>query len=536
MASVLKSIARWRYAFSPKPAHASIAHRMRGRALDPVLAVLAVLAIGWSLWQLRAATDGISISRTYVSGTPVTIYRPIGLVDGSTPVVLIAHGFAGSQQLMQPFATTFARNGYVAVTFDFLGHGRNPMPLAGSITDANGATRALVEQTARIAIFARRLGDGRLAVLGHSMASDIIVRFAEAGPNVDATIAVSMFSPAVTPTMPRNLLVIVGGLETMLEREALRAVGLATAPVIARAGVTYGDFGRGTARRAAISAGVEHVSVLYSPASMAAALAWLDAAFGTVRSHPPYLDHRGPSILLLLAGIVVMARPLSRLLPVVSTSQAGAGLGWRAIWPCVLIPSVATPLILRFLPTHFLPILVGDYLSLHFGLYGLVTLLCLRWRVPAGRPASRTSRPKLAAAALATTAYAGATLGWAIDRYATSFMAVPARVPLILAMLVGTTCFFVSDEWLTRGVRAARGAYAATKLAFILSLAIAIALDFERLFFLVIIVPVIVIVFIMFGAFSTWAYRRTRHPLAAGIAAAIAFAWAIGVTFPMIAA
>ena len=508
-----------------------------GLGLDLVLAVLALCAIGAALWQLRAASLGLAISRTHVERTPVTIYRPAGLARGSAPVVLIAHGFAGSQQLMQPFATTFARNGYVAVTFDFLGHGRNPLPLTGSITDATGATRALVGQTARISAFARGLGDGRLAVLGHSMASDIVVRFAEGDPHVGATIAVSMFSPAVTRAAPRNLLVIVGGLETMLKGEALRAVGQATAPAAARAGVTYGDFGRGTARRAAFSDGVEHVGVLYSPASMAAALAWLDASFGTTRSGPAFLDHRGPWILLLLAGIVLLARPLSRLLPAVGPREAGAGLGWRAIWPAMLIPAIATPLILRVLPTHFLPILVGDYLALHFGLYGLITMLCLRLRRRrAPRPSVHISGLALAAAALAITAYWGVTLGWAIDRFATSFMAIPARVPLILAMLAGTTPYFLSDEWLTRGKHAARGAYPATKLLFIASLAIAIALDFERLFFLVIIVPVIAMFFIVFGASSGWCYRRTRHPFAGGIAAAIAFAWAIGVTFPMIAA
>ena len=64
--------------------------------------------------------------------------------------------------------------------------------------------------TAKVAAGVRGLGDGRLAVLGHSMASDIVVRFAEEHPEVSATIAVSMFSPAVTATAPRNLLVIDG--------------------------------------------------------------------------------------------------------------------------------------------------------------------------------------------------------------------------------------------------------------------------------------------------------------------------------------
>jgi hypothetical protein len=88
---------------------------------------------------------------------------------------------------------------------------------------------------------------------------------------------------------------------------------------------------------------------------------------------------------------------------------------------------------------------------------------------------------------------------------------------------------------MTRGAHAARGAYAASKVAFSISLAIAVALDPQRLFFLIIIVPVIVIFFIVYGLFSAWSYHQTRHPLVAGIANAVAFAWAIGVTFPLLA-
>ena len=40
-------------------------------------------------------------------------------------------------------------------------------------------------------------------------------------------------------------------------------------------------------------------------------------------------------------------------------------------------------------------------------------------------------------------------------------------------MLAGTLPYFVADEWLTRGAGAPRGAYALTKLCFLLSLALA---------------------------------------------------------------
>ena len=498
-------------------------------------ALLALVAIALGLWQLQAATRGVLVQTTSVDGTPATVFRA---ADGApAPVVLIAHGFAGSQQLMQSFALTCARNGYLAVTFDFAGHGRNPTALAGSITEVDGATRHLVAETARVAHYARSLGDGRLAVLGHSMASDIVVRYAQQTPDVAATIAVSMFSPAVTRDSPRNLLVIVGDWEGMLKREALRAIGLAAAPAAPVAGAIYGDLAAGTGRRAVWSGGVEHVGVLYSRDSLAAALDWLDRSFDIARERPLVVDARGPWILLLLAGVVALARPLARALPTVAEPPRGAGLAWRQLWPLVLAPMLLTPLVLRVVPTHFLPVLVADYLAVHFAVYGALTAAALWWqRRGDPRPAAtNVSHPALIAAALAIIAYAALAIGWPIDRFVTSFVPGPGRGLLVLATGVGTLSFFLADEWLTRGRSAGRGAYAASKLAFLASLGIAVALDFERLFFLLIIVPVIVIFFVVHGLFSAWAYRRTGHPWAAGIANAVVFAWAIGVTFPLLA-
>ena len=60
------------------------------------------------------------------------------------------------------------------------------------------------------------------------------------------------------------------------------------------------------------------------------------------------------------------------------------------------------------------------------------------------------------------------------------------------------------------------------------------SLDFGRLFFLLIIVPVIVPFMVVFGLISAWIGRRTGDPLVAGTANAMAFAWAIGMTFPLL--
>jgi ABC-type polysaccharide/polyol phosphate export permease len=115
-----------------------------------------------------------------------------------------------------------------------------------------------------------------------------------------------------------------------------------------------------------------------------------------------------------------------------------------------------------------------------------------------------------------------------------SFSPIPEQVPFIVAALAGTVPFFLADEWLTRGQGAARGSYSVTKLLFLISLAVAVALNVKELLFLVLIIPVILIFFIICGFFSGWVNRRTGNPLVGGAANALAFAWAIAVAFPLL--
>lgn len=498
-----------------------------GRIGVALVALAAGLAALLNLWSVR---EGVIVEQAEIDATPATVYRPEGA--GPAPAVVIAHGFAGSRQLMQSFSLTFARNGYVAITFDFRGHGRNPVPLTGDVTKIDGATQTLLAELQSVIGFARRhpASDGRVASLGHSMASDIVVRAGVADPGISATIAVSPFTEAATPTLPQNLLTITGEWEGFLREQALQVVGLSIEGT-PQEGMTYGSFADGTARRAAVADGVEHVGVLFSPDSVAEASGWLDAAFA--RAGPGFVAERGPWIVLLLGGIVALAWPLAGLLPrLASPPVGGAPAGWPRFGPRALIPAVATPLILWPVETGFLPVLVADYLAVHFALYGLITLgvLCRDGRVTRLRPARLVA---VAGLAVAVAAYMLGVFGAALDAHVASFFPTPERAGLIAVLFVGTLLYMASDEWLTRGPDAPRGGYAASKLCFLASLAIAIALDLDDLFFLIIIMPVILLFFLIHGLVSGWTCRATGHPGVAGLANAAAFAWALGVTFPL---
>ncbi|MFN2247838.1 MAG: hypothetical protein ACK2U4_12085, partial [Candidatus Promineifilaceae bacterium] len=92
------------------------------------------------------------------------------------------------------------------------------------------------------------------------------------------------------------------------------------------------------------------------------------------------------------------------------------------------------------------------------------------------------------------------------------------------------------DSLVTEGGHARLWRIFSARAAFIASLGIAVALDFERLFFLLIIIPVIILFFVIFGLMGAWVGRRTNSPCAAGIALGVLLAWAIGVSFPMFTA
>ncbi len=538
--------------------------RFHGRAL--LAAALAVLLIIGSLTHLERAASGLDIEALQIDATPVTVFRAQSghrlAADSEAPVVLIAHGFAGSQQLMHPLATTLAHGGFTVITFDFPGHGRNVAPMRGGLADADASLRTLLasmEAMGRHAV--QRAGPrGRYALIGHSMASDIVVRHAQAHPEVEATVALSLFAPSIqaqTPAdSPRNLLVINGALEPqVMAAEALRvlAAGRADAASASSAfSTTYGDFSRGTARRAMLAPGVEHIGVLYSAATLAATLDWLNQAFDRSAVTAAVIDERGLWLGLLVVGVVLLAWPLSLGLSRLG-SFAGADhpsvhdrllpqrwFGWGGVLVPVVAPAILTPMILRPIPTNFLPILLGDYLMMHFALYGALTALGLALAGRLQRPTLASSLAKglfvrRAACLLLVCAYALLALGLPLDRYAFNLWPEPARLPLVLALLAGTLPWFLADEWLTRRRGAPRGAYLASKVAFLGSLVVAIALDPQRLFFLMIIVPLILILFVIHGLYSRWLARATSQPAMAAVANAVVFAWFIAVTFPLVA-
>lgn len=483
-------------------------------------AAVALIIIAAAVANLEAYRAGLSITQLEVGTTPATIYRRADAPPA--PAVIITHGFAGSRQLMEAYALTLARAGYVAVAFDFEGHGRNPVPMSGDVTRVAGTTRVLMREIGRVtdAVLALPFVDGRVALLGHSMASDIIVRQSIDDPRIAAVVAISMFSKAVTADQPRNLLMVVGAWERFLRGQALAASRLVDGA--ASEGETVRLAGDGGVRRAVAAPAVEHIGVLYSATALTEARAFLDSVFGRTSNGPPAAS--GGWIVLLLVGIVLLAWPLAALLPKGTTPPAKLPL--RTFLVAALVPAAATPLLLSLVDTRFLPVLVADYLAAHLLVFGLMSIvLAVRGGARIGRLAFLPG--------LALAAYGIFVFGGALDRYAASFMPHAGRLPIIAVMALGAVPYMLADSLLCEAGRAALWRVLVARGAFLASLGLAVALDVSRLFFLLIILPVIAVFFIVFGLLGGWAGRRTLSPLACGLGLGLILAWALGVSFPM---
>ena len=264
-----------------------------------LLLILALILIAVSWWQVAAVPRGLTVRQLSRDGVPMLYLAPTGARE--VPGVLVAHGFAGSRQLMLGYGYTLAHAGYAVLLWDFAGHGANPQPIAPDAlqTAVDAAYGVLIEQP--------EVDAGRLALLGHSMGSGAVMTAAIRDPErYVATIAISPTGADVTPDAPRNLLLQAGSWEG-------RFLGNAR-ELLARAGGATEGFAEGRARQLTVIPNAEHISILFRGQSHRAALDWLANAFGEPRV-TAYVDRRiiwyGLSLLGWLLALIALA-PLLR--------------------------------------------------------------------------------------------------------------------------------------------------------------------------------------------------------------------------------
>ena len=476
-------------------------------SIRPILACMLVLT---SLVLLELARKGVAITQFEIGRTPVTQYARS---DATGPAIVIAHGFAGSQQMMQGYALPLARAGYRVFAFEFLGHGRHPDPMSGDVTVIEGTTQLLMDQTHAV-INAVATTDQTVALVGHSMATDILVRVAEDRTDIGPIVLISAFSQVIDKTSPSALLLVTGAWESGLRAFALNAVQMVSPSATEGETVTSGT----TIRRAFAAPFSEHVSILQSRTARAEAIAWLDTYYA--RSSDITILPTGWAILGLLGGLVLLFPTLAQQIP--AREHPKTALNLKKLACLGLLPTVITPLVAVPLNFGILPVLVADYLAIHLLVFSVIQLACLRfWRVHFGHVSPAALLLLLAWCAL---------FGLALDRYAANFWPTPERLWIIAAIASGALPYMTADAILAHNLSYPKRA--GLRLCLLISLAIAVALDFDSLFFVMMIAPVLVLFYAVFATMGHHTSTRSG-PLATGIALGLVLAWALGVSFPL---
>jgi pimeloyl-ACP methyl ester carboxylesterase len=474
-----------------------------------VILIIALLLIAVSWWQVAAAPRGLVVRQLSRDGVPMLYLAPAGAHEA--PGVLLAHGFAGSRQLMLGYGYTLAHAGYAVMLWDFAGHGANPQPLAPDSLQAgvDAAYGAMIEQP--------EVDPSRLALLGHSMGSGAVMIAAIRDPErYAATIAVSPASADVTPDAPSNLLLQAGSLEAGFVGNARM--------LLAEAGGERGGFAEGRARQLTVIPFAEHISILFRGESHRAALDWLANAFGEPRV-TAYVDRRiiwyGLSLLGWLLALIALAPVLRPAVP--EQAPGSRWLSWVALPVAALIASGMLALLNPGVAlARFGGLMVGGAVGLWFLVAGLIWLPSIR----------SLRRPALADLGWGVGVFAVLTLACGVMA---SYVWLPwwlnlprlARWPLLaLACLPWFLAAGMAQRGAGAGVRVLWWLVQSLAVTGGLFLALMLMPSLSFLVLLLPLMPVLLGIVAVAGAASgrAWAY---------GLGGALFIGWIIAAVFPL---
>lgn len=541
-----------------------------------LLVLLAVFSL--ASFQVRAYEQGISRQSFLLRGAiPVPVLRFTPQAGQRLNVVaVLAHGYSANKELMSSLAVDLAKQGITAYTFDFPGHGASPVTYGGAdgLTPVKGLVVSLGE-VVDYALAHAPAPNTRLVLVGYSLGTIAVGEYALQHPSqsaIAATVLVAgILGDRPTRTVPRSLLVLSGQFDLPGINETAQRVMAAGCGVSAQAITNIYQCGSSlaTERRRVVLAGLDHISIVTAGSTHAVMLNWLhatvDPRIGAVPVNP---DARLHWMLLGFFAAALATLPLLALgaaaLRLRPQATGGARpdevairppvAGWLALLAYCGTLLGALVLLKLYLPSSFwapepFPFgfmrqqVSGDtaVLLLLAGIL-LVGTLAL---VPALRCAAAWPRWagwwRQVILALAVAAFLYATVG-GLSSFAWESLALsPARlwragvyVLLVLPFFVGLRALLGAA---TRR-RPYRGALAELgyTLLILMAFGAAIAMNFERLSYLGILLPIVAIALLASAGIAAWAHRVLAHPtLVLALGQALLLGWLLAASLPLIA-
>lgn len=476
--------------------------------LSVLIAGLLLIVLAW--WGIFTAKTGLVTRSLTRENIPMVYLAPEQAVQ--VPGVLVAHGFAGSKQLMLGYGQVLAHAGYAVLLWDFGGHGANAEPLARGTLEQNlqVAYETLLDQP--------EVDPDRLALLGHSMGSGAVMSAGVQRPDqFAATIAVSPTGAGVTPQLPRNLQLQAGNWEPGFVANAKR--------LLQQAGGANDNLKQGQGREFVIIPNVEHITILFSPLSHQSARTWLDATFGSSNSSS-YVDRRMIWYgLHLLAWLLV----LGAVFPGLSSAKGSQSLEissvrqWGGLFVSPLAAIAGLVVLSRWLEIDSLGgLMVGGAVGLWFGIGGLVWLAILS-NVP--RAQVRQVGLGLALFLVLWIAFgAMAQVVWL------QWLLIPARLKLWPLLAIACFPWFLASGIVQQTANAwQRALWWLGQSVVLLGGLICVLKFLPQLNFLFLLLPLFPVFMLLFAFVAV----NLKQPWSYAIGCALFFGWVLAAAFPL---
>lgn len=469
---------------------------------------LILIAISWlGLMNLRTDLVVRSISQQDV---PMLFMAPEGVQH--RPGILIAHGFAGSKQLMFGYGYTLAHNGYGVLLLDFAGHGANAAPLDQTKLQQN------LEAALTVLKAQPEIDPNKVGLLGHSMGSQaVMLTGIDQATSISAVVAISPVTAPVTSSKPRNLQLQAGEWEGRFVQQS--------AQLLEKAGGENPRTDEGKGRARVIVPQAEHILILFKDLSHQSALTWFNSVFhgtSTVEFRDRRMGWYGLHLLswLLLLGMV---SPVLKEAPSRTTRKSRSVRNWLGLG---LAPFAATGVIFAISQRAALESLGGLLIGGALGLW-----LCLAGLAWSGT-ISRFPRPTIKSAGFGLLLFGLLWIAFGSMAQETwlQWWLIPARLKLWPALSIGCFPWFfasgIAQEQATPTKRIIW--WFAQSIALTLGLSLTLILV-PKLGFLALVVPIVPIIL----ALLSYAAAQVREPWSNAIASALFFGWTIASVFPL---
>ena len=475
-----------------------------------------------SFGKLKLSEATLTNVKEFVGDTPVTLtFKDNRETNG---IVFLAHGFAGSTSFMRPIAVALAEAGYLTVRFDFLGHGRHPLPYSGDITTIAGATQKFVNQTNEIiSHYLAKYDNSFSMIIGHSMASDIIIRSATSDTRLNSAVAISAYTDALKSDKPKNVLILNGQWEPQLRAkslEILKSIGIKNP----KEGITYGSLNYNSIRKVEFIKNADHVGVLYSIRTQKALLDWVNVL--NKDQHVFIGNNIGTWTGILFFSIFFLVLFLITFLD--QNISGKHRFGYIRFFSINILACALSPLILHNFKINFVEFPAHNHLINQMILISII----LSFSIP---PSQIKELPKSFNFPLFAILFILFCIlfGSILDSYVSSFLLTGTRVPIFFYCLFGTIPLMIlmqlyydnySNGWIAGNI---------FKLFLIISLSTSILLDISQLFIVGYAIILFLAFALIFGFLANMISRKFNNTLSVGLANGIALAWTFSTALPL---